>query len=67
MGDRPLARYAQWLPASFADLIAGAIVIGGLIILALGIDGEVKSLTALSAGWLFSSSWQKRNQTRRTQ
>lgn len=66
MGNRPLATMWAWLPASFADVVAGVLVIGGLIILCLGVDGEVKSLTAIGAGWLFSSSWQKRNSVRST-
>lgn len=59
-----MSKHLAWLPTTFSDFVAGVLVIGGLIILCFGIDGEVKSLTALGAGWLFSSSWQKRNQIR---
>lgn len=57
-----MTKYFAWLPASFPDFVAGVLVIGGLIILCFGIDGEVKSLTAIGAGWLFGRTWQKANQ-----
>lgn len=63
MGGRPLKTLFQWLPTSFADLVAGIMVLAGLIILAMGIDGEVKSLVAIGAAWLFGSTW--RNSKRR--
>lgn len=61
-----MSKYLAWLPTSFPDFVAGVLVIGGLIILCFGIDGEVKTLTAMGAAWLFGRSWQKANQGRGT-
>jgi len=52
--------YLAWMPASFPDFVAGVLVIAGIALMGCGIDGEVKSLTSIGAGWLFGSSWQKR-------
>jgi len=60
-----VSRYWQWLPTSFYDVIAGIIVLAGLGLMAFNIDGEVKSLTSVAIGWLFSSSMSKRNEIRR--
>jgi hypothetical protein len=57
-----MSKHLAWLPTSFADFIAGLLVIGGLIILCFGIDGEVKSITIMGAGWLFGRTWQNVNQ-----
>ncbi|MBA7541576.1 hypothetical protein ES705_33892 [subsurface metagenome] len=47
----------KWTP----DLIiALAMVVGGLVLLGLGIDGEVKSILAMAAGWAFGSQYQVR-------
>jgi len=42
------------------DLIIPAIlIIGCLILLGFGIDGEVKAILALAAGWTFRTSMEK--------
>ncbi|MBA7535518.1 hypothetical protein ES705_27776 [subsurface metagenome] len=49
----------KWTP----DLIiALVLVIGCLILLGLGIDGEVKSVITMAAGWAFGSQYQVRRQ-----
>lgn len=40
--------------------IAGIIVIGCIVLLALGIDGEVKSILTMAAGWCFGSGYMDR-------
>lgn len=49
-------KFLGWLPTSFPDFIAGVLVVTGIIILAMGIDGEVKTLTGMGAVWLFRSA-----------
>ncbi len=47
----------KWTP----DLIiALALVVGSFVLLALGIDGEVKSIITMAAGWAFGSQYQVR-------
>ncbi len=49
----------KWTP----DLIiALVLVVGCLALLALRIDGEVKSILATAAGWAFGSQWVKKRQ-----
>ncbi len=50
----------KWTP----DLIiALVLVVGCLALIFLGIDGEVKSVLTLAAGWAFGSQFQmRRNQ-----
>ena len=49
----------KWTP----DLIiALVLVIGCFVLLGLGIDGEVKSIITLAAGWAFGSQYQVRRQ-----
>lgn len=67
MDNRPLTRYLAWLPTSFPDFIAGILVIAGLIMLSLGIDSEVKSLTAMGAAFLFGRALQKSNERKAQQ
>lgn len=38
-------------------LIAGALVIGSMVLLCLGIDGEVKSILTIAAGWAFGRGY----------
>jgi len=59
-----VSKYLAWLPSSFSDFVAGVLVVGGLVIMCLGIDGEVKTLTAMGAAWLFGRTWQNGNQQR---
>jgi len=47
----------KWTP----DLIiAIIIVVGCLLLLGLKIDGEVKSVLTMAAGWVFGSQYQTR-------
>ncbi len=49
----------KWTP----DLIiALVLVLGCFALLAAGIDGEVKSIITLAAGWAFGSQYQVRRQ-----
>jgi len=43
-------------------IIAFTLVIGCLVLIALHIDGEVKSVLGLAAGWAFGSQYQARKQ-----
>lgn len=48
----------KWTP----DLIiALVLVVGCIILMAFGIDGEVKSILALAAAWSFGSQYQARH------
>lgn len=52
----------KWTP----DLIiALVIVVGCLILLGLRIDGEVKSILTIAAGWAFGSQYQARHVAKR--
>ena len=45
----------QWSP----DLIiALVLIVGCFILIALGIDSEVKSILTIAAGWVFGSQYQ---------
>lgn len=47
----------KWTP----DLLIAIILVGGCLALVFtGIDGEVKSVLTLAAGWAFGSSYQIR-------
>lgn len=47
----------KWTP----DLIiALVLVVGSIALIATGIDGEVKSILTLAAGWAFGSQYQER-------
>ena len=47
----------KWTP----DLIiALVLVVGCFVLIATGIDGEVKSILTLAAGWAFGSQYQAR-------
>ncbi|MBA7572232.1 hypothetical protein ES708_14008 [subsurface metagenome] len=47
----------KWTP----DLIIALIlVVGSMALLFTGIDGEVKSILLLAAGWAFGSQYQQR-------
>ncbi len=49
----------KWTP----DLIiALVLVVGSFVLLGFGINGEVKSILAMAAGWAFGSQWQVRRQ-----
>lgn len=49
----------KWTP----DLvIALVLVVGSLTLWGLGIDGEVKSIAIMAAGWTFGSQFQARKQ-----
>ncbi len=49
----------KWTP----DLIiALVLIIGSFVLLGLGIDGEVKSIIVMAAGWCFGSQFQVRRQ-----
>lgn len=61
-----MKQYLAWLPTSFADFIAGVLVVTGLIIMCFGIDGEVKTLTGIGAAWLFGRTWQNGKEVRST-
>jgi len=50
----------KWSPDS---ILASIIIIGTLLLIGLGIDGEVKSILAGSAGWLFGGQYQIRRTT----
>jgi len=41
-----------------ADIVALILVIGSMVLLVLGIDGEVKSILLLAGGWAFGSGYQ---------
>ena len=47
----------KWTP----DLIIGlVIVVGCIALVASGIDGEVKAILSIAAGWCFGSQYQVR-------
>ncbi len=49
----------KWTP----DLIiALVLIIGSFVLLGLGLDGEVKSIIIMAAGWCFGSQYQVRRQ-----
>lgn len=50
----------KWTPDAIGSLV---IIIAGLTMMFLGIDGEIKSLVAMSAGWLFGGQYQIRRTT----
>jgi len=51
----------KWTP----DLIiALVLVVGSMVMLCLGIDGEVKSILTMAAGWVFGSMYQVRKATK---
>jgi len=50
----------QWLKLLLDNLdrlISLILVVGCLFLICLGIDGEVKSILTLSAGWAFGSTF----------
>lgn len=47
----------KWTPDTVIGMV---IVIGCLILLALRIDSEVKSVLAMAAGWCFGAQYQAR-------
>jgi uncharacterized membrane protein required for colicin V production len=47
----------KWTP----DLIiAMVLIVGSFALIAFGIDGEVKSILTIAAGWAFGSQYQAR-------
>ncbi len=52
----------KWTP----DLIIALIlVIGCFILIATGLDGEVKSILTIAAGWCFGNAFQQRRESRK--
>lgn len=51
----------KWTPDT---VIALVLVVGCLILMGLGIDGEVKSILTVAAGWAFGSQYQVRKVTK---
>jgi len=47
----------KWTPDKVTALI---LLLGCLGLLFTGIDGEVKSILTLAAGWLFGGAWSER-------
>lgn len=43
-----------WTPDT---VIALVLILGSLVMMCLGIDGEVKSILTMAAGWAFGSSY----------
>ena len=52
-----------WTPDAIGSL---AIVLGCLLLIGLGLDGEVKSILALAVGWLFGGSYRAAHPTNKT-
>ena len=51
----------KWTP----DLVIALIlIVGCFALIFLGIDGEVKSILTLAAGWTFRSMYQQRQQSK---
>ena len=50
----------KWTPDAIGSLV---IIVGTLALIALGIDGEVKSILCIAAGWLFGGQYQARRAT----
>lgn len=51
----------KWTPDMIIALI---LVVGCLALIFTGIDGEVKSILTLAAGWAFGSQYQARKVTK---
>ena len=52
----------KWLD----EVAAIILIIGCLVLLGLGVDGEVKSILVMAAGWAFGSGYMKmRNNKKR--
>ena len=47
----------KWTPDT---IIALVLVVGCLVLICLKIDGEVKSILSIAAGWAFGSQYQAR-------
>lgn len=47
----------------FDQIIALVLIVGALVLIFTGIDGEVKSVLTLAAGWAFGSGYQARRKT----
>lgn len=47
----------KWTPDT---VIALVLIVGCLVLLALKIDGEVKSILSIAAGWAFGAQFQAR-------
>lgn len=47
----------KWTPD---QVIATVLVVGCLLLIAFGIDSEVKSILTVAAGWIFGSQYQER-------
>lgn len=47
----------KWSPDSIAAIV---LIAGCILLMALSIDGEVKAILTMSAGWLFASQYQQR-------
>lgn len=48
----------KWTPDLFIAII---LIVGCFILIALKIDGEVKSILTMAAGWAFGSQYQARH------
>ena len=49
----------EWIQFGNEFVLPGVLIIGCLVLLFTGIDGEVKAILAVAAGWLFKSVSQK--------
>jgi hypothetical protein len=47
----------KWTPDK---IIALVLIVGSLTLIAFRIDGEVKSILTMAAGWAFGTSWSER-------
>jgi hypothetical protein len=57
----------KWLLTWTADKITALVLlIGCLILVFTGIDGEVKSILTLAAGWLFGSAFTEKKQEKKS-
>jgi len=51
----------KWTPD---QIIAAVLIVGCLVFIGTGIDGEVKSILTVAAGWLFGTKYGERREHR---
>jgi hypothetical protein len=49
-------KWTLWTPDAIASLV---IVLGCIVLMGMGIDGDIKGILGIAAGWLFGGSYHK--------
>lgn len=54
------------MKVEFDQMIAGIVIVGGIVLRCFGVDSEIWGVVLIAAGFLFGTGWQARKQLKKT-